>query len=129
MRKPKKTTKALKIRASKALVTPEYSLPDRLKFIREPRQITQSSLASLSGLTQATIANIERGKKDPSIATLQKLAMALDINIATLFASEDVFVFDLKRLRRKYTDANKLTPHLYMALGRVVQYAKDIGFI
>ncbi len=108
---------------------PEYSLSERLKFIRETRKMTQAELAKQSGLTQATIANLESGRKDPSIQTLENLARALDIHIATLFSSEDVYVFDLKRLRRKYTKADKLTPHLYMALGRVIQYARDISFI
>ena len=108
---------------------PEYSLGERLKFIRETRQMTQTELARHSSLTQATIANLESERKSPSIETLEKLAAALDIHIATLFSAEDVFVFDLKRLRRKYTKAGKLTPHLYMALGQVIQYAKDISFI
>ena len=42
---------------------------------------------------------------------------------------DSVFKENMKRLRRKYNDADKLTPHLYMALGRVVQFAKDIKFI
>ena len=107
----------------------DYSLAERLKFIRETRKMTQSELGKNADLTQATIANLESGRKSPSIETLEKLAAALDVHIATLFSSEDVYVFDLKRLRRKYTKADKLTPHLYMALGRVVQYAKDISFL
>lgn len=108
---------------------PEYSLSERLKFIRESRKMTQVDLAKLSGLTQSTIANLEKGNKEPSIKSLEALAKALDIHIATLFSAEDVYVFDLKRLRRKYNHSDKLTPHLYMALGRVVQYAKEIGFM
>ncbi len=112
-----------------ALKHPEYSLGERLKFIRETRKMTQAELAEQSGLTQATVANLESERKSPSIETLEKLAAALDIHIATLFSAEDVYVFDLKRLRRKYTSADKLTPHLYMAIGRIVQYAKDIEYL
>lgn len=108
---------------------PDYSLAERLKFLRETRKLTQAELGKNADLTQATIANLESGRKSPSIETLEKLAAALDVHIATLFSSEDVYVFDLKRLRRKYTKADKLTPHLYMALGRVIQYARDIGYI
>lgn len=107
----------------------EYSLGERIKFIREARKMTQAQLGKLSKLTQSTIANLETNKKDPSIKTLEKIAEALDVHIATLFSTDEVHVFDLQRLRRKYNDANKLTPHLYMALGKVVQYAKDIGLI
>ena len=107
----------------------EYSLSERLKFLRETRSLTQKDLAQLAGVSQPTIAHIEKGTKDPSVQTLDKIAIALDVHIATLFSSNDVFVFDMKRLRRKYTHVDKLTPHLYMGLGKVIQYAKDIGMI
>lgn len=109
--------------------TPDYNLGERIKFFRESRKLTQTQLAELAGVSQATIAHIEKGTKDPSVETLGKLAGALDTHIATFFADGDVHVFDLKRLRRKYTDADKLTPHMYMALGKVIQWARDIGFL
>ncbi len=109
--------------------TPEYNLGERLKFFRENRKLTQKDLAKLANVSQATIAHIEKSSKDPSVDTLKKLATALDTHIATMFASEDIYVFDMKRLRRKYSTADKLTPHLYMALGRVIQFAKDIKFL
>jgi transcriptional regulator with XRE-family HTH domain len=111
------------------LKTPEYSLSERLKFLRESRKLTQGAMAKLAGLSQATIAHIEKGTKDPSVETLNKISRALDIHIATLFTTDDVFVFDMKRLRRKYDNVDRLTPHLYMALGKVVQYARDIEMI
>ncbi len=108
---------------------PEYNLGERLRYLREQRNLTQKQLADLASVSQATIAHIEKLTKDPSVETLRKIAEALDIHVATLFSTNDVFVFDLKRLRRKYSNSDKLTPHLYMGLGKVVQYAKDIGFI
>lgn len=107
----------------------EYSLADRIKYIRENRNLTQKDLAELADVSQATIAHIEKESKDPSVETLDKIATALDIHIAALFSNNDTFVFDLKRLRRKYNNVDKLTPHLYMALGKVIQYAKDIGML
>lgn len=113
----------------KAVKVVEYSLPERVKYLREARNMTQKDLAELAGVSQPTIAHIEKNSKDPSVATLDKIAKALDIHIGTLFSTNDVFVFDLVRLRRKYTSVDKLTPHLYMGLGKVIQYAKDIGMI
>jgi len=107
----------------------EYSLSERLKYLRETRNLTQKDLGEMAGVSQATIAHIEKGSKDPSVDTLDKIASALDIHIATFFSTNDVFVFDMKRLRRKYNNVDKLTPHLYMGLGKVVQFAKDIGMI
>ncbi len=114
---------------TKKKVSPQnYSIGERLKYIRENRKLTQQELADLSKLTQATIANIENGKKSPSIEALESVSTALDIHIATLFSADDVYVIDLKRIRRKYSKAEDLTPHLYMAIGQILKYAKDIGF-
>lgn len=107
----------------------DFSLSERLKYLRETRNLTQKDLAELAGISQPTIAHIEKGTKDPSVTTLSKIANALDIHISTLFTTNEIFVFDIKRLRRKYNHVDKLTPHLYMGLGKVIQYAKDIGMI
>jgi transcriptional regulator with XRE-family HTH domain len=124
-KQPNKTV----MKTKKTIVLREYDLGERLRYLRELRSLTQKQLALLADVSQATIAHIEKSTKDPSVETLRKLSEALDIHVATLFSTNDVYVFDLKRLRRKYNSADKLTPHLYMAIGRVVQYAKDIGFI
>jgi transcriptional regulator with XRE-family HTH domain len=108
----------------------QYTLPERVQYIRqELRQLTQAQLAKASGVSQSTIAQIEKGKKDPSISTLKKIAAALDVHLAVLFATDDVHVFDMVRLKEKYNHVDKLNPTLYTALGRLVQYARDIGFI
>src|SRR5665213_1471695 len=107
----------------------EYNLGSRLKFLRESRNLSQQEFAKSAGLSQSTIAHLEKGLKDPSIETLKKLARCLDIDIATIFASEDVHVFDILRLRRKYKNVDQLTPGIYTALGKVIQYARDIKFI
>lgn len=117
-----------KLASKKTVVSPEYDLGERLRYLRETRKLTQAQLATQSKVSQATIAHIEKGSKDPSVETLRKVAEALDVHIATLFSTNDVFVFDLIRLRRKYNSADKLTPHLYMGLGKVVQFARDIKF-
>lgn len=124
-----KKTKSKTGTFSKSNKTPEFSLGERLRYLREQRSLTQKQMAELSGVSQATIAHLEKETKDPSVDTLRKIAEALDVHIGTFFTTNEVFVFDLKRLRRKYNSVDKLTPHLYMGLGKVVQFAKDIGFV
>ena len=108
---------------------PEYKLGERIKELREKRKLSQEDLAKVTGLSQSTISQVEREEKDPSLSTLQKIAQGLNIHIAVLFASDNVHVFDLPRLKKKYDDVEKLTPYLYTALGKVVRYAAEIGFI
>ncbi|MGK5085338.1 helix-turn-helix transcriptional regulator [Bdellovibrionota bacterium FG-1] len=107
----------------------DYSFPKRLKFLRDSREYSQAVLAKKVGLTQSAIAQIENGTKDPSIATVKRLADALDVDVATLFASEDVHVFDFKRLKARYRKVDDLTPVLHMAIGKVIRYAKKIGYL
>jgi transcriptional regulator with XRE-family HTH domain len=112
-----------------AAPAPEFVLGERLKYFRTQRGLSQTQLGQAAKLSQSTIAQIESGRKDPSVETLRKIARVLDTELATLFAGTDTFVFDLPRLRRKYNHRDKLTPHLYMALGQVIQYARDIKFL
>lgn len=107
----------------------QYSLGSRISYFRDLRKYTQAELAEKSKVSQSTIAQIESDAKDPSIETLRKIANALEVHIAILFAADDVHVFDLKKLKRKYDNVDKLNPTLYFALGKVVAYAKDIGFL
>jgi transcriptional regulator with XRE-family HTH domain len=107
----------------------QFSLQERISYMRERRNLTQGELAKAAGVSQSTIAHIENGKKDPSLSTLKKIAEALDVHIAVLFSSDQVHVFDMTRLRKKYDNVEKLNPTLYFALGKVVSYAREIGFI
>lgn len=93
------------------------------------RELTQGELAKKAGVAQSTIAQIESGRKDPSISSLKLIAGALDIEMAILFASDDVHVFDMKRLNDRYKHIEDLNPTLHVALDRVVRFAKRIGFV
>lgn len=68
---------------------------ERLRELREQRGETQRSLAEASGLSHPYIAEMERGRKVPSLTTLLRLALALDCNV-----SELVNVFDGRDLRK-----------------------------
>ena len=107
----------------------QFSLPERISYLRERRNLTQGELAKAANVSQSTIAHIENGNKDPSLSTLKKIAEALDVHMAVLFSSDQVHVFDMARLKKKYDNVEKLNPTLYFALGKVMAYAKDIGFL
>lgn len=46
----------------------------QLTIMREEARLTQSELAQKTGLTQAQISKIEKGKTNPNLETLLKLA-------------------------------------------------------
>ena len=53
---------------------------DKLKAARTRRLLTQDELAERAGVSQSTVANIERDNAEPQFRTIRKLAKALDID-------------------------------------------------
>jgi transcriptional regulator with XRE-family HTH domain len=56
-----------------------------LREWRKYRRLTQVELAAISGLSQGAIAQIEAGKRNPSVETARKFANALNCDIDDLF--------------------------------------------
>ncbi len=106
-----------------------YTLSERIKYMRQRRDLTQADLAKVADVSQSTVAQIESGDKDPSFSTLLKIAGALDCHLAVLFSSDEVHVFDMKRLKKKYVSVDKLNPTLYFSFGKVIDFAREIGFL
>lgn len=65
------------------------SLGTKLRALRKERDLTQRDLASLASLSANAISLIERDEISPSVATLQRLATALNVKIGYFF-DEDV---------------------------------------
>jgi transcriptional regulator with XRE-family HTH domain len=53
---------------------------EKLKATRTRRLLTQDELAERAGVSQSTIANIERDNAEPQFRTIRKLAKALDVD-------------------------------------------------
>lgn len=59
----------------------------RLKEMRLLNGLTQKKLSNLSGIERTFISHIEKGKRNVTIDTIQKITSALRINIKTFFNS------------------------------------------
>ena len=82
------------------------TIGDQIRTLREVLGMTQAQLAERSGLAQSMIAGIESGQRsNPSLATINKLAEALNCNfISQLSPKMDIPVFleeQSDRLARK----------------------------
>jgi len=62
----------------------------RLRLLRDERNISMRSLARRSGLSANALSMIERGLTSPSVSTLNKLAAALEVPITAFFRQEPV---------------------------------------
>ena len=56
----------------------------KLASLRKARGWSRYRLATESGISRDHIGNIERGRKDPTISLLIRIAKALDVPIMTL---------------------------------------------
>ena len=64
------------------------NIGERLRELREARNISMRALATKSGLSANALSMIERGRASPSVSTLYKLADALGISITSFFGSD-----------------------------------------
>jgi len=67
-------------------------LARNLASLRHTRALTQGTLAQAAGVPRSTIANLESGAGNPSLAVLVKVAAALGVPIDELLASPRALV-------------------------------------
>ena len=58
---------------------------ENLRRIRMEKNISQENLAILSGMDRTYVSGIERGKRNVSLVNINKIALALNVEIKELF--------------------------------------------
>jgi transcriptional regulator with XRE-family HTH domain len=66
----------------------DVDLGGRIRSRRLARHATLRQLAAEAAVTESFLSQVERGVASPSIASVQRIARALDTSIAELFADE-----------------------------------------
>jgi transcriptional regulator with XRE-family HTH domain len=66
----------------------ELQLGPRIRSLRRARNETLRELAEKAGVTESFLSQVEREVTSPSIASVQRIARALDLAIAELFVEE-----------------------------------------
>jgi transcriptional regulator with XRE-family HTH domain len=102
--------------------------PERLKAVREEKNLTVKDLGEMCGTSGATISRYETGVHQPKSCMVEKLAEVLDINPAWLAGAnidrnnEDIIRYDdsniLNRLPedlREFVINEENTPYLVVA--------------
>lgn len=57
------------------------TLGEKIRAIRKDKKLTLKDLTQLVGLSKSTVSDIECGKANPSITTLEKLSKAFNMNV------------------------------------------------
>jgi transcriptional regulator with XRE-family HTH domain len=60
-------------------------LGDRIRAVRQERQLTVRQLAAGAGVSPALISQVERGINDPSLDSLRRIAQALSVPLFDFF--------------------------------------------
>jgi transcriptional regulator with XRE-family HTH domain len=60
----------------------------RLKELRNEKGLSQEKFSSICELDRTYIASIEQGKRNVSVANIEKIAKALDMSVYQFFKSD-----------------------------------------
>jgi len=66
------------------------NIGENIKKIRTTKGLSQKEVTISSGLDSAQYSRIENGKTDPSVTTLERIAKAMNVSLAELFATTEV---------------------------------------
>jgi len=81
----------------------------RLRDLRQRRRLTQRALAKACDMSANAIGLIERGECSPSVSTLRRLTIALDVPIIDLFTeTEEQAVVLVKKRHRSQAHNDKI---------------------
>jgi transcriptional regulator with XRE-family HTH domain len=69
---------------------------ERLKAIREMKQMSQGDIEKRTGLLRCYISRVENGHTVPAIETLEKMARAMEIPLYQIFFDSDGDAKELK---------------------------------
>lgn len=95
----------------------------RLKKLREAKGISIYKLAQESGLSQGHISDLENGKNQPTIETLQRLLTPMGISLPEFF-NEDGEVSVLNDREKELVSSYRTLPddkaELFLQLGKAL---------
>lgn len=86
------------------------SLGSKLRTLRKERDLTQRELASQAGISANAVSLIERDEISPSVATLQRLATALNVKMSYFFDEDgQTDVMHIRASERPFIESKGVT--------------------
>jgi len=75
-----------------------FSLGERLRELRRCRAMSQEQVAHIANITSAYLGQVERGMKNITVHTLEKVCTALNITLSEFFASTNAHNNDIDEI-------------------------------
>lgn len=76
----------------------EPTIGEQIRSIRKEKGFTINEIADKTGLTASFISQFERNKTKGSVASIQKIASALNINVSSLFHGSEAMTQPLQSI-------------------------------
>ena len=57
----------------------------RIRYLRKQKRMSQLDLALESGINRNYLSDLEKGRRNPTVLVLNKIAIALNIDLSNLF--------------------------------------------
>lgn len=101
---------------------------ERIRTLRKEKGYTQESLAEKSGIYITYISDIERGERNISMETLEKVISALEVNAVEIFRFEGIEGIEERTDRRELMEAlnTLLAGRKTGEVQMIVRLAKDV---
>lgn len=80
---------------------------NRIKSLREDRDLRQSDVAEATGIDQRTLSNYETGKTNPDSFAIIKLAAFFGVSCDYLLGVNDLTITDKTALKKELNEIKK----------------------
>jgi transcriptional regulator with XRE-family HTH domain len=74
---------------------------ENLKWFRKQKKLTQAQLAERADVSTALIAEIETKKRNPTLTTIGRIALGLEIQPQLLFVDKEANTLEQSRTQRE----------------------------
>ena len=81
---------------------------NRIKALREDRDLRQSDVAAATGIDQRTLSNYETGKTNPDSFAIIKLAEFFGVTCDYLLGVNDISITDRATIKKEISEIKKL---------------------
>lgn len=90
-----------------------YDIASRLRHLRKNANLSQEQVALSANITPAFLGQLERGEKNPTVVTIEKICGVFNISLSDFFSDQeyiwdnDATVHKTTVLLKRFSDAEK----------------------